>query len=80
MSRTIKEIINLGDRGGHRGPVESVVERRGLQRRKGRRRRMNVFMLSTKLPLSGLLLLMIYILHFLKDPKLWELWYIPYYG
>ena len=20
------------------------------------------------------------ILHYLKDPKLWELWYIPYYG
>ena len=27
-----------------------------------------------------LLLLMIKILHYLKDPKLWELWYIPYYG
>ena len=26
------------------------------------------------------LLLMIEILHYLKDPKLWELWYIPYYG
>ena len=26
------------------------------------------------------LLLMIKILHDLKDPKLWELWYIPYYG
>ena len=24
--------------------------------------------------------LMIYILHYLKDPKLWELWFIPYYG
>ena len=24
--------------------------------------------------------LMIKILHYLKDPKLWELWYIPYYG
>ena len=23
---------------------------------------------------------MIAILHYLKDPKLWELWYIPYYG
>ena len=23
---------------------------------------------------------MIKILHYLKDPKLWELWYIPYYG
>ena len=23
---------------------------------------------------------MIEILHYLKDPKLWELWYIPYYG
>ena len=23
---------------------------------------------------------MILILHYLKDPKLWELWYIPYYG
>ena len=27
-----------------------------------------------------ILLLMIEILHYLKDPKLWELWYIPYYG
>ena len=27
-----------------------------------------------------LLLLMIEILHYLKDPKLWELWYIPCYG
>ena len=26
------------------------------------------------------ILLMIYILQYLKDPKLWELWYIPYYG
>ena len=26
------------------------------------------------------ILLMIDILHYLKDPKLWELWYIPYYG
>ena len=26
------------------------------------------------------LLLMDKILHYLKDPKLWELWYIPYYG
>ena len=26
------------------------------------------------------ILLMIEILHYLKDPKLWELWYIPYYG
>ena len=26
------------------------------------------------------LLLMIEILHYLKDPKLWESWYIPYYG
>ena len=23
---------------------------------------------------------MIEILHYLKDPELWELWYIPYYG
>ena len=23
---------------------------------------------------------MIEILHYLKDPKLWELWYVPYYG
>ena len=29
--------------------------------------------------LNFLLLLMIEILHCLKDPKLWELWYIPYY-
>ena len=27
-----------------------------------------------------LLLLMIEILPYLKDPKLWELWYIPFYG
>ena len=27
-----------------------------------------------------ILLLMDKILHDLKDPKLWELWYIPYYG
>ena len=26
-----------------------------------------------------LILLMIDILHYLKDPKLWELWYIPDY-
>ena len=26
------------------------------------------------------LLLMTEILHHLKDPKLWELWYISYYG
>ena len=26
------------------------------------------------------LLLMVQILHYLKDPKLWELWYNPYYG
>ena len=25
-------------------------------------------------------LLWIQILHYLKDPKLWELWFIPYYG
>ena len=25
-------------------------------------------------------LLMLAILHYLKDPKLWELWYIPSYG
>ena len=24
--------------------------------------------------------LMVKILHYLKDPKLWELWYILYYG
>ena len=23
---------------------------------------------------------MIEILHYLEDPKLWEFWYIPYYG
>ena len=29
----------------------------------------------------GLTLLMKLILHYLKDPKLWDfLWYIPYYG
>ena len=26
------------------------------------------------------ILLMVEILHYLKDPKLWELWYVPYYG
>ena len=26
------------------------------------------------------LLLMIELLHYLKDPKVWELWYIPYDG
>ena len=26
------------------------------------------------------LLLMMKILHYLKDPKLWELWHIPSYG
>ena len=25
-------------------------------------------------------LLMIFFLHYLKDPKLWDLWYIPYHG
>ena len=29
---------------------------------------------------SEALRLMIEILHYLKDPKLWEFWYIPYYG
>ena len=28
----------------------------------------------------GKVLLMIQILHYLKDPKLWELWYVPHYG
>ena len=28
----------------------------------------------------GGLLLMTEILHYSKGPKLWELWYIPYYG
>ena len=31
-------------------------------------------------PEPYLLRLMIYNLHYLKDPKLWELWDIPYYG
>ena len=32
-------------------------------------------------PSSSLrILLMIKILHYLMDPKLWELWSIPYYG
>ena len=30
-------------------------------------------------PINVSLLLMIEILHFLKDPKLWEFWYSPYY-
>ena len=29
---------------------------------------------------QGVIRLMDKILHYLKDPKLWELWYIPYYG
>ena len=29
---------------------------------------------------EGLVRLMDKILHYLKDPKLWELWYIPYNG
>ena len=34
------------------------------------------------IPRAGgpILRLMDKILHDLKDPKLWELWYIPYYG
>ena len=28
----------------------------------------------------GMIRLMVQILHDPKDPKLWELWYIPYYG
>ena len=31
-------------------------------------------------PLTIKIRLMVKILHYLKDPKLWELWYIPYYG
>ena len=30
--------------------------------------------------LQLLLMIYIYILHYLKDPKPWELWYIPSYG
>ena len=37
-------------------------------------------MLSRGLNMSERLLLMDKILHDPKDPKLWELWYIPYYG
>ena len=29
---------------------------------------------------NHVLLLIVYILHDLKDPKRWELWYIPYDG
>ena len=29
---------------------------------------------------KGTLLLMVEMLHYLKDPKLWEIWYIPNYG
>ena len=32
------------------------------------------------LALLDLIRLMVKILHDLKDPKLWELWYIPYNG
>ena len=35
---------------------------------------------DTAIPGLGVLLLMISILHDLKGLKLWELWYIPYYG
>ena len=35
--------------------------------------------MSTRLA-PGLILLMDKILHDPKDPKLWELWYIPYNG
>ena len=31
-------------------------------------------------PSKEILLLMIEVLQYLKDPKLWELWYIPYHG
>ena len=31
-------------------------------------------------PKTRLIRLMIEILHYLKDPELWELWYIPYMG
>ena len=34
---------------------------------------------STRL-LSGVTVDDIYILHYLKDPKLWEVWCVPYYG
>ena len=30
--------------------------------------------------LALVLRLMVKILHYLKDPKLWALWYIPHYG
>ena len=33
--------------------------------------------LHSKLPK---VLLMLQILHYLEGPKLWEVWYIPYYG
>ena len=33
-----------------------------------------------ELEAEGLLLLTVKVLHDLKDPKLWELWYIPSYG
>ena len=31
-------------------------------------------------PLYHSLLLVIEILHYLNDPKIWEIWYIPYHG
>ena len=31
-------------------------------------------------PKIVLVLLMLQILHYLKEPKLWDLWYFPYYG
>ena len=27
-----------------------------------------------------MILLMTWTLHYLKDPQLWELWHVPYYG
>ena len=37
-----------------------------------------VLMIGTTLRPKYILLLTIEILHYLKDPKLWEIWYIPH--
>ena len=41
--------------------------------------RVELYLISVRL-ISTVVRLMDKILHYLKDPKLWELWYIPYNG
>ena len=53
----------------------------GLHRRDGLLRSHGLSHLQEKeCALQVILLLMIQILHYLKDPILWELWYMSYYG